>query len=314
MRKAPVGPAHAAAVAAPADCPPGGESGMLGDEERGRTMPEDARRDAETTAARCRRLAAELRVIARGDGDLSPGAAVHRARRILKRLRALAGQDENDAGARAARRALAAAARLLAEARDLRVAAATAQRLARTAATKEDRRVLRAGAAQLAAAATSAEPASLDALRLRLADLPLDAAARVGDAPDADATLRLRARASYRKARRRIRAGLGERDLVELHEARKAIGRCRRQLEGLAAPIPAEQRATAALDRLEDGLGLANDLYMLTIVAGRLPALAQGPFVAIAAAAAQRALGPHIARLSKSASRVFAQKPHDWPG
>ncbi len=276
-------------------------------------MPKAAQPDAETPAARSRRLAAELRAIARGETELSPPAAVHRARRILKRLRALTGQGADEDGARDARRALAAGARLLAEARDLRVAAATAARLARKAETRDDRGVLRAGAAQLAAAAAAAEPAGLDLLGLRLGDLPLEAASGDDAAPDADAKLRLQARVSYRKARRRFRAGLAARDLVGLHEARKSIGRCRRQLEALAAPTGAERSATRALDRLEDSLGAANDLHMLTVLAGRLPALAQGPFATVAALAARRELEGRITRIETLAARAFKQRPRNWP-
>lgn len=277
-------------------------------------MPKAAQPDAGTPAARNRRLAAELRAIACGAGDLAPQAAVHRARRILKRLRALAAHGADEEEARGDRRALAAAARLLAEARDLRVAAVIAARLARKAENLEDRRILRAGAARLAAAAAAAEPASLAALRVRLDDLPLAMTAEGVEASGGEGALRLRARAGYRKARRRMRAGLADRDLVELHEARKAIGRCRRQLEALAAPTGAERRATRALDRLEEGLGVANDLYMLSIVAGRLPELAQGPFAAIAAEAARRELEPRIARLARLAERAFAMRPRHWPG
>lgn len=250
-------------------------------------------------------------------GLADPVKAVHGVRKGFKRLRALlrlagaAREREVAQRARASRRALAAIARHLAQARDTAaredalddlVAKAGLSAAARRAAS----RAFAPAATPAADAGVGAHRAALEAEMARLAQvLP-----RLGAALD-DKALPAALTAGYARARRAGRAA-DPQDDESLHELRKEIVAQRYQMELVISAWPAlGQMWVDQLQRLRDKLGKHHDLSVLRALAEAHPMRADGRPLwraqLLAAIEARQEKLAHSALLLHA--RLFAEKP-----
>lgn len=219
---------------------------------------------SETLPAAVRRVAVEEIDLARADlSGPDVDAAVHAVRKRFKRLRALlrlVGEPERGVPFRDAGRALAAA-------RDRRVVADTAARLA------ERSEALARVAARLARRASDGPPMDrhvLDALDEPLGRLRVDVAEIGGslDASSTDDALRSAVRASQAAGRRRFAVARTWPTAVHLHEWRKRVKDLWYQATLLAERAPGAAARIDDLDVLGDTLGLDHDHAVLHDVVG----------------------------------------------
>lgn len=193
-------------------------------------------------------------------------AAVHRARRAIKTLRALLRLVPADTSG--LDRSLRDVARRLAPARDQHVLSRTALALARRVGDADVAGVLRAVAAEAEAEVEARTARSRAAPRL--AALALTLSALTTDVPVRD--LAATVSRLFRKAKRALARALAARDDEALHDARTLVVRLQLQLTALrrlGGRTPG--RRVAALDRLRDVLGDHHDLALLAAVVAARP-------------------------------------------
>lgn len=206
--------------------------------------------------------------------------ATHEARRVLKEmrgtLRLAAPRKEDRAGLARLADAVRALARRLAGARDARVGARTAERLARRVPDHATAAILATLAATLHQQAEAHEAASSARERRSVGEIARHAGAL--DLRREPAWIASAARRAYATARRRMRKALASRDAEALHDARSAAVRLQVQLSvvgGLAEGRDRRlgrrlRRLAASLDGLRSLLGDHHDLFMLSPVVARM--------------------------------------------
>jgi len=205
-----------------------------------------------------RRVGSEEIALALADlGATEVDGAVHSIRKRLKRLRALlrlAADDRHD-------RALRDAGRTLAHARDRRVAADTARRLA----AGDDGAVARVAhvLAQRASGGPPLARAALDGLALPLRALQADLAALGGGRGHDDDVLKRSVRRTWADGRRRFAVAYTWPTAEHLHEWRKRVKDLWYQSTLLAEVAPGAAPLVDDLDRLGDKLGIDHDHAVL---------------------------------------------------
>lgn len=271
---------------------------------------------------------AAIRSLARPGDDID--GAIHEARKIMKRLRAVLRLVRSEIGERAYRyenRSLRDAARLVAGVRDGAVAVETVVDLADRfpgalqvdvfddLAERLDRRALRIRRRILEESdAVDRVLTALERTRVRFAAWPIDESeeALVGRAiPDRYRAIAPGLDATYRRGRDEMRKAYSSPSAEGFHAWRKRVKYLRHQVEILNSLWPEVMGGTAAsLERLGDLLGQEHDLAELLRLLAIDPDLCPDPVErSLFAALAQHRRAELQAAARVVGTRVYAEKP-----